>query len=282
MLANRFSMRRSVGALLAIVCFSGCNSRAPGKNDSLSALSLAYHAPAVPALADTSSRHRVDPVAKANTKGGSQSAIPGPEVARTRSPGRTSDAAVQRPSDSDSSPEASITRPASAPPAIVAGSILMVRVSRAVCAPSAAVGMRIAGAIDATVGGRGDAVLAPGTAVNLVVTPPQGTDSGANPFGLALQSVSWNGKVVPASGTSTMIPFEQEARPISKSTVGKTAVIGSILGLIAGRSAKAAAIGAGVGAAAGVGVAAVTRGTGLCVPAGRTVMMQLSTDLLEP
>lgn len=161
---------------------------------------------------------------------------------------------------------------------IASGTALVFRTASRVCETTTKPGASFQVALDEPVSGRGGANLsnASATARLVSVTPDE---NGNNTFNIAIDNITSPEGNYAVQGDVAQVQTERHDLPIKKSTVGKGALLGALGGILAGRSIKSAVIGTAAGVAAGTAVGAATRGYEMCIPAGGTMSLKLSSPI---
>lgn len=167
-------------------------------------------------------------------------------------------AAPRAPETGSAGPSAGITLPA--------GTNLVIRMIDAVDSERNTVGQTFTANLDQPVMIDGSTVIPRGAdvVVKLVDDKQSGKLTGHTTLTLDLVSVKVNGRMVDVN-TSTVTEQSSSRGARTAKVAGGTAVLGTIIGAVAG-GGKGAAIGAGAGAAAGVGAEIVTKGQRVRIP----------------
>ena len=161
---------------------------------------------------------------------------------------------------------------------IAAGTEMAVRTNESIDVQSGSEGRMYSAQIDRDVtDGDGNVVIPRGSEAQLTVR-----NTGNRQIGLDLQSVSVNGRRYTVdTGEVTQTSQGREGVGANRRTgeyVGGGAVLGTLLGAIAG-GGRGAAIGALAGGAAGAGTQVLTRGSQVKVPAETTLSFRLDNPL---
>jgi hypothetical protein len=174
--------------------------------------------------------------------------------------------------------------PAQAPPPrasfeLPAGTNLVVRMIDGVDSETNRVGQTFAASMDEPVILNGDTVIPRGAdvVVKLVDSKESGKLAGRAELTLDLMSVKVNGRMVDINTQSVSRESDSRGQRTAK-VAGGTAVLGAIIGGIAG-GGKGAVIGAGAGGAAGVGAEEVTKGQRVKVPSETRLTFVLDTSV---
>jgi hypothetical protein len=129
----------------------------------------------------------------------------------------------------------------------------------------------------------GDTVVAPGSADvygKLTQAKAAGKISGAAQLTLELTGIRINGNIVPVDSTDYEVAGKGRGTQ-SAERIGGGAVLGTIIGAIAG-GGKGAAIGGVVGAGAGTTVQVVTKGDQVRIPSETLLEFKLQQDVTVP
>jgi len=158
----------------------------------------------------------------------------------------------------ESGPEAGSVLPA--------GTRLVIRMIDGVDSERNSVGQTFAASLDEPVVIDGETVIPRGAdvVVKLVDAKESGKFAGRTILTLDLMSVSVNGRMLDVN-TQTVTEESSSRGARTAKTVGGTALLGTIIGAVAG-GGKGAAIGLGSGAAAGAGVEVLTKGQRVRIP----------------
>jgi hypothetical protein len=150
-------------------------------------------------------------------------------------------------------------------PAIPAGTVVTVSLIDAVDSNETDVGRRYRASLDepVVVDGRTIAPRGADATIEVVRVDQSGTVSGREEIALALTEVVANGRPIPVETQHAEVSAKSRSKDSAK-VIGGTAVVGAIIGAIAG-GGKGAAIGAASGAGAGVAIQAI-RGQRIQIP----------------
>ncbi len=150
--------------------------------------------------------------------------------------------------------------------ALPAGTNLVIRMIDAVDSEKSAVGQTFAASLDEPVVVNGETVIPRGAdvVVKLVDDKESGKLTGRTVLTLDLMSIKVNGRMVDVN-TETVTHESSPRGSRTAKVVGGTALLGTIIGAIAG-GGKGAAIGAGSGAAVGAGAEILTKGQRVRIP----------------
>ena len=150
--------------------------------------------------------------------------------------------------------------------ALPEGTRLVIRMIDAVDSEKSALGQTFAASLDEPVVVNGQAVIPRGAdvVVKLVDDKESGKLTGRTILTLDLMSIKVNGRIVDVN-TETVTQESSSRGSRTAKAVGGTALLGTIIGAIAG-GGKGAAIGAGSGAAVGAGAEILTKGQRVRIP----------------
>jgi hypothetical protein len=159
----------------------------------------------------------------------------------------------------------SSTRSRTAEPLIPAGTVITVSMIDAIDSNETDVGRRYRASLDepVVVDGRTVAPRGSDATVEVVRVDQSGTVSGREEIALALTEIVANGRTIRPQTQHAEVSAKSRSSESAK-VIGGTAVVGAIIGAIAG-GGKGAAIGAASGAGAGVAIQAI-RGQRIQVP----------------
>lgn len=167
---------------------------------------------------------------------------------------------------------------------IAAGSTLNLTSNARVCTNTNKVGDRINASVSQAVSGSNGAVIPAGATVSLEITQLKRSENVNDDIvvGLAVRSVSFNGRTYNTSGNVTYAQVDnvkQEAKGKDAKKVATGAAVGAVLGQVIGKNTKGTVIGTAAGAAAGAVGAAVTANTEGCIPENGRITVTLSNGL---
>jgi hypothetical protein len=237
-----------------------------------------------------------DPTDTSNTPAAPQSAPPPPsEVAAAPAPPPPATTPAPSPSQAaptDPAPSTATTTPKS-PPAqpvtpttqaitIPAGTSVFVRMIDGVDSSTNKIGDSFHASLESPIV-VGNTVVAPGSADvygKLTQAKAAGNISGAAQLTLELTGIRINGNIVPVDSTDYEVAGKGRGTQ-SAERIGGGAVLGTIIGAIAG-GGKGAAIGGVVGAGAGTTVQVVTKGDQVRIPSETLLEFKLQQDVTVP
>jgi hypothetical protein len=130
----------------------------------------------------------------------------------------------------------------------------------------------------------GSIALPAGTAARGIVVESHKSGGSDDPAALILrlETVEFEGQMVPIVGTVTGAEIDTSTRDTGAETAAKIAIgaaAGAIIGQIIGKNTESTLAGAGVGAVAGTVVALTTRDGHATMPSGSTIVVRLDQPL---